>query len=83
MLSRLPRQMIKEGLMDKRLGATWHVVVGRGFGFDISYEISRSYIVNSDSVIMIMMTFFRIFYMFFAGNLGICSSSLRMNYGAK
>ena len=34
-------QMIKEGL-DKRLGATWHVVVGEGFGFDISYEISRS-----------------------------------------
>ena len=33
-------QMIKEAL-DKRFGTTWHVVVGEGFGFDISYEISR------------------------------------------
>ena len=47
-------QMIKEAL-DKRFGTTWHVVVGEGFGFDISYELSR------------------IFYMFFAGNLGVCA----------
>ena len=47
-------QMIKEAL-DKRFGTTWHVVVGEGFGFDISYEISR------------------LFYMFFAGNLGVCA----------
>ena len=33
-------QMIKEAL-DKRFGTTWHVVVGEGFGFDISYELSR------------------------------------------
>ena len=32
--------MIKEAL-DKRFGTTWHVVVGEGFGFDISYEITR------------------------------------------
>ena len=32
--------MIKEAL-DKRFGTTWHVVVGEGFGFDISYELSR------------------------------------------
>ena len=31
-------QMIKEAL-DKRFGTTWHVVVGEGFGFDISYEV--------------------------------------------
>ena len=47
-------QMIKEAL-DARFGTTWHVVVGEGFGFDISYEISR------------------LFYMFFAGNLGVCA----------
>ena len=41
--------------LDRRFGTTWHVVVGEGFGFDISYEISR------------------IFYMFFAGNLGVCA----------
>ena len=46
--------MIKEAL-DTRFGTTWHVVVGEGFGFDISYEISR------------------IFYKFFAGNLGVCA----------
>ena len=32
--------MIKDAL-DKRFGTTWHVVVGEGFGFDISYEITR------------------------------------------
>ena len=46
--------MIKEAL-DVKFGTTWHVVVGEGFGFDVSYEISR------------------IFYMFFAGNLGVCA----------
>ena len=34
--------MIKDAL-DKRFGTTWHVVVGEGFGFDISYEITRYY----------------------------------------
>lgn len=31
---------IKE-LLDKKFGASWHVVVGEGFGFEISYEVKR------------------------------------------
>ena len=30
-------KMIKE-TMDKKFGATWHAVVGVGFGFDIAYD---------------------------------------------
>ena len=41
--------MIKETL-DKRFGTTWHVVVGEGFGFDISYEISRSTNPNNPNI---------------------------------
>ena len=33
-------QAIKE-LLDQRYGPSWHVVVGEGFGFDISYEVGR------------------------------------------
>ena len=31
-------KMIKETL-DKRFGGSWHVIVGEGYGFDISYEL--------------------------------------------
>ncbi|ORY23897.1 hypothetical protein BCR33DRAFT_659996 [Rhizoclosmatium globosum] len=31
-------KVIKE-LMDKRCGSSWHVVVGEGFGFDITHEM--------------------------------------------
>ena len=30
-------KMIKE-TMDKKFGATWHAVVGVGFGFEIAYD---------------------------------------------
>ena len=40
--------MIKEAL-DKRFGTTWHVVVGEGFGFDISYEITRYLFLSKDN----------------------------------
>ena len=30
-------QSIKEGL-DKKFGPSWHVVVGEGFGFNITYN---------------------------------------------
>ena len=30
-------KMIKE-TMDKKFGATWHAVVGAGFGFEIAYD---------------------------------------------
>ena len=33
-------KMIKEGL-DKRFGPSWHVVVGEGFGFEVSYELKN------------------------------------------
>jgi hypothetical protein len=33
--------MIKE-VLDKKFGPSWHVVVGEGFGFEISYEVSGS-----------------------------------------
>ena len=65
--------MIKDAL-DKRFGTTWHVVVGEGFGFDISYEITRYHFI--DGLIFRHTTdnaYSRIFYMFFAGNLGVCA----------
>ena len=31
--------MIKDTL-DARFGKTWHVVVGEGFGMDLSYEVA-------------------------------------------
>ncbi|KAJ3076128.1 Dynein light chain 4, axonemal [Podochytrium sp. JEL0797] len=31
-------KVIKE-LMDKRCGSSWHVVVGEGFGFDVTHEM--------------------------------------------
>jgi dynein light chain 4 len=30
-------QLIKES-MDKKFGATWHVCVGEGFGFEITHQ---------------------------------------------
>ena len=32
--------MIKE-ILDKKFGASWHVVVGEGFGFELSYEVKK------------------------------------------
>lgn len=32
--------MIKEQ-MDKKFGSSWHVVVGEGYGFEISYELTN------------------------------------------
>lgn len=34
----LPMQMIKDQ-MDKKFGAPWHVVVGKGFSYEITYEV--------------------------------------------
>ena len=33
--------MIKE-VLDKKFGPSWHVVVGEGFGFEISYEVKEA-----------------------------------------
>lgn len=30
-------QLIKE-TMDKKFGATWHVCIGEGFGFEVTYQ---------------------------------------------
>ena len=32
-------KLIKES-MDKKYGNSWHVVVGEGFGFEVSYELN-------------------------------------------
>ncbi|VDN11350.1 unnamed protein product [Dibothriocephalus latus] len=32
--------MVKEGL-EQRTGPGWHVIVGPGFGFEISYEVKN------------------------------------------
>jgi dynein light chain 4 len=34
-------QNIKENL-DVKYGPTWHVIVGEGFSFDITYEVNKS-----------------------------------------
>lgn len=31
--------MIKE-LMDRKFGAPWHVVVGEGFSYEVTYEVT-------------------------------------------
>ncbi|XP_026065045.1 dynein light chain 4, axonemal isoform X1 [Carassius auratus] len=31
-------KMIKE-CMDKKFGSSWHVVIGEGFGFEVSHEV--------------------------------------------
>ncbi|GMH36508.1 hypothetical protein BSKO_04376 [Bryopsis sp. KO-2023] len=33
-------QMIKE-LMDRKFGSPWHVVVGKGFSYEITYEVKN------------------------------------------
>ena len=33
-------KMIKE-ILDRRFGPSWHVIVGEGFGFEISYEVKK------------------------------------------
>lgn len=39
MLDRMLRvQMIKDQ-MDKKFGSPWHVIVGKGFAYEITYEV--------------------------------------------
>merc|ERR1719319_334066 len=33
-------KIIKE-MLDKKFGPSWHVVVGEGFGFELSYEVQK------------------------------------------
>ncbi|XP_014681214.1 PREDICTED: dynein light chain 4, axonemal-like [Priapulus caudatus] len=33
-------KMIKEA-MDKRFGASWHVIVGEGYGFEVTHEVKN------------------------------------------
>ena len=33
-------KMIKE-ILDRKFGPSWHVIVGEGFGFEISYEVKK------------------------------------------
>jgi hypothetical protein len=34
------QQMIKDQ-MDKKFGSPWHVIVGKGFAYEITYEVSK------------------------------------------
>ena len=68
-----------------RFGTTWHVVVGEGFGFDISYEVRSD---ENEHVLSFLkchsnLQFYvicidqlqigKLFYMFHAGSLGVCA----------
>lgn len=33
-------KMIKES-MDKKFGSSWHVVIGEGFGFEVTHEVKN------------------------------------------
>ncbi|KAF4093299.1 hypothetical protein AMELA_G00000570 [Ameiurus melas] len=39
-LIRSAARMIKES-MDKKFGSSWHVVIGEGFGFEITHEVKN------------------------------------------
>ena len=39
-LAQTAAKMIKD-TMDKKFGASWHVVVGEGFGFEMTHEIKN------------------------------------------
>ncbi|WAQ96142.1 DNAL4-like protein [Mya arenaria] len=39
-LIRNAARMIKE-TMDKKFGASWHAVVGEGFGFELTHEVKN------------------------------------------
>lgn len=40
MLSKSAAKMIKES-MDKKFGSSWHVVIGEGFGFEVTHEVKN------------------------------------------
>ncbi|XP_026474350.1 dynein light chain 4, axonemal [Ctenocephalides felis] len=43
-------RMVKEA-MDKKFGPSWHVVVGEGFGFEVSYQTQNlMYMYNGGTV---------------------------------
>ena len=68
-----------------RFGTTWHVVVGEGFGFDISYEVPSyenrhvSVFLDIKAILQFYATCIdhfqigKLFYMFHAGSLGVCA----------
>ncbi|XP_056122589.1 dynein, axonemal, light chain 4a isoform X1 [Rhinichthys klamathensis goyatoka] len=39
-VSRNAAKMIKES-MDKKFGSSWHVVIGEGFGFEVTHEVKN------------------------------------------
>lgn len=39
-LSQSAAKMIKES-MDKKFGSSWHVVIGEGFGFEVTHEVKN------------------------------------------
>ena len=56
--------MIKE-ILDKKFGASWHVVVGEGFGFELSYEVNKlfyMFFAGSLAVCVWKCSWYKIFY---------------------
>ncbi|XP_071983477.1 dynein axonemal light chain 4 isoform X2 [Engystomops pustulosus] len=39
-------KMIKE-TMDKKFGSSWHVVIGEGFGFEITHEVYSQAVIHT------------------------------------
>lgn len=46
--------MVKEA-MDKKFGASWHVVVGEGYGFEITHEVKNILYMFFGGTISIIM----------------------------
>lgn len=47
-------KMVKEA-MDKKFGASWHVVVGEGYGFEITHEVKNILYMFFGGTIAIIM----------------------------
>ena len=40
--------MIKD-TMDKKFGPTWHVIVGKGFSYEITYEVPLCFVKGASN----------------------------------
>ena len=53
-------------MLDEAYGSSWHVVVGEGFGFDVSYEVAWALLSGLVPQVRNLL------YMFHAGSLAVC-----------
>ena len=42
-----PKKFFFQEVLDKKFGPSWHVIVGEGFGFEISYETKKMFYMFS------------------------------------